>query len=125
VAIKRIVVVSFGMSAEFLAALAGERRTAVTVLRTDQYSSIQSFREVGEFAPLQTDRQGKMIREVALARFGLPLSEHPGQELEAQVALIRDWRRLIPKAPSPEEEDQPLRWDERPDGTHEYWLDEN
>src|SRR5215831_5860821 len=66
VAIKRIVVVSFGMSAEFLAALAGERRTAVTVLRTDQYSSIQSFREVGEFAPLQTDRQGKMIREVAL-----------------------------------------------------------
>jgi hypothetical protein len=33
--LKRIVVVSFGMSAEFLAALAGEGRTVVTVLRTD------------------------------------------------------------------------------------------
>jgi hypothetical protein len=41
------------------------------------------------------------------------------------VALIRDWRHLVPKALSPEEEDRPLRWDEKPDGTHEYWLDEN
>jgi hypothetical protein len=42
-----------------------------------------------------------------------------------RVALIRDWRRLVPKAPSSEEEDRPQRWDEKPDGTHEYWLDEN
>jgi len=42
-----------------------------------------------------------------------------------RVALIRDWRRLVPQAPSSEEEDRPRRWDEKPDGTHEYWLDES
>jgi hypothetical protein len=122
--LKRIVVDREGMSAEFLAQLSREGRTLVTVLRTDQYTNMESFREVGEFVPLQTDRQGKVIREVALARFGLPLPEHQGQELQVRVALIRDWRRLVPKAPSSEEEDRPLRWDEKPDGTHEYWLDE-
>jgi hypothetical protein len=35
-----------------------------------------------------------------------------------------DWRRLVPKALSSEEEDRPLRWNEKPDGTHEYWLNE-
>ena len=76
------------------------------------------------FVPLQTDQQGKVNREVALARFGLPLPDHPGQELEVRFALVRDWRRLVPKAPS-SEEDQTLRRDEKPDGTHEDWLDEN
>ena len=123
--LKRIVVDREGMSAEFLAQLSREGRTIVTVLRTDQYAGLGSFREVGEFIPLPVDRQGKVVREVALARFGLPLSEHPGQELEVRVALIRDLRRLVPKAPSSEEEDRPLRWDEKPDGTHEYWLDES
>ena len=123
--LKRIVVDREGMSAEFLAELADKGRTMVTVLRTDQYTGLGSFREVGEFVPLQADRQGKVIREVAPARFSLPLPEHPGQELEVRVALIRDWRRQVPKALSSEEEDRPLRWDEKPDGTHEYWLDEN
>lgn len=123
--LKRIVVDREGMAAEFLAALVSEGRTVVTVLRTDQYTGVRSFREVGEFIPLQMDRQGKVIREVALAQIALPLPEHPGQELEVRVALIRDWRRLVPKELSSEEEDRPLRWDEKPDGTHEYWLDEN
>lgn len=123
--LKRIVVDREGMSAEFLAELAGEGRTVVTVLRTDQYAGLESFREVGDFVPLQADGQGKVIREVALARFGLPLSEHPGQKLEVRVALIRDLRRLVPKVPSSEEEDRPLQWDEKPDETHEYWLDES
>lgn len=123
--LKRIVVDREGMSAEFLAQLSREGRTIVTVLRTDQYAGLESFREVGEFVPLQADRQGKVIREVALARFGLPLPDHPGQELEVRVALIRDLRRLIPKASPSEEEDRALQWDEKPDGTHEYWLDEN
>jgi hypothetical protein len=123
--LKRIVVDREGMSAEFLAALAGEERTVVTVLRTDQYAGLESFQEMGEFVPLQADRQGKVIREVALARFDLPLPEHPGQELEVRVALIRDLRRLVPKESSSEEEDRPLRWDEKPDGTHEHWLDES
>jgi hypothetical protein len=122
---KRVVVDREGIATEFLAALVGEGRTVVTVLRTDQYTGVESFRQVGEFAPLQIDRQGKVIQEVALARFGLPLPDHPGQELEVRVALIRDWRRLIPQAPSSEEEGQPLRWDEKSDGTHEYWLDES
>jgi len=51
------------------------------------------------FVPLQTDQQGKVNREVALARFGLPLPDHPGQELEVRFTLVRDWRRLVPKAP--------------------------
>jgi hypothetical protein len=123
--VERVVVDREGMAAEFLAALASEGRTVVTVLRTDQYSGLESFRQVGEFLALQVDRQGKVLREVAPARFGLPLPEHQGQELEVRVALIRDWRRLVPKAPSSEEEDRPLRWDEKPDGTHEYRLDEN
>jgi hypothetical protein len=123
--LKRIVVDREGMAAEFLAQLSREGRTLVTVLRTDQSTGMESFRVVGEFVPLQADRQGKVIREVALARFGLPLPEHPGQELEVRVALIRDLRRLVPKEPSSEDEDRPLRWDEKPNGTHEYWLDEN
>ncbi len=123
--LKRIVVDREGMSAEFLAALAGEGRTVVTILRTDQYAGLASFREVGAFVPLQEDQQGKVIREVALACFDLPLPEHPGQELEVYVALIRDWRKQVLKEPSSEEEDRPLRWDEKADGTHEYWLDES
>jgi hypothetical protein len=123
--IRHIVVDREGMSAEFLAQLSREGWTIVTVLRTDQYAGVESFREVEAFVPLQADQQGKVIREVALARFGLPLPEHPGQELEVRVALIRDWRRLVPQAPSSEREDRPRRWDEKTDGTHEDWLDEH
>jgi hypothetical protein len=123
--LKRIVVDREGMSAEFLAGLAGEGRTVVTILRTDQYAGLESFRQVGEFVPLHVDQQGKVIREVALARIALPLPDHPGQELEMLVALISDWRRLVPKAPSSEEKDRPRLWDEKADGTHEYWLDES
>jgi hypothetical protein len=72
--IERVVVDREGMAAEFLAALASEGRTVVTVLRTDQYTGLESFREVGEFVPLRVDRQGKVIREVALARFRMPLA---------------------------------------------------
>ncbi len=122
--LQRIVVDREGMAAEFLAALTREGRTVVTILRTDQYTGLESFREVGDFVPLQVDQHGQVIREVAPARFDLPLPEHPGQALEVRVALIRDWRRLVPKTPSSAEEDQPLRWDERSDGTHEDWLDE-
>lgn len=121
--LKSIVVDREGMAAEFLARLSQEGRTIITILRTDQYAGVESFREVGEFLPLQMDRQGKVIREVALARFGLPLPEH--QQLEVRVALIRDLRRLVPKRPSSDEENRLLRWDLKPDGTHENWLDEH
>ena len=95
----------------------------MTVLRTDQYADLASFREVGEFVPLRVDRQGKVIREVALARFSLSLPEHPGQNLDVRVVLIRDLCRQVPNEQRPEDEDGPRRWDEKPDGTHEHWLD--
>jgi len=121
--LQRIVVDREGMAAEFLATLASEGRTVITVLRTDQYRGLESFSEVGEFVPLQVNRQGKVTREVALARFTVSLPEHLGQELPLRVALIRDLCRQVPCEEQPEDEDGPLRWDEKPDGTHEYWLD--
>ncbi len=78
--LKRIVVDREGMAAELLAALAAEGRTMVTVLRTDQYNGLESFRQVGEFLALQVDRQGKVIREgrwlasVCLCRVESPAS---------------------------------------------------
>ncbi len=121
--LDRIVVDREGMAAEFLAALASEGRSVVTVLRTDQYTGLESFREVGEFVPLRGDRQGQVIREVALARLSLPLPEHRGQELDLRVALIRDLRRHVPDEQRTEDEDGPLRWDKKPDGMREHWLD--
>jgi hypothetical protein len=120
--VKRVVVDREGMAAEFLATLASQGRT---VLRTDQYAGLESFREVGEFIPLRVDCQGKVIREVTLARLTLPLPEHPGQGLEVRVALIRDLCRQVPDEQRTEDEDGPRRWDEKPDGTHEHWLDAN
>jgi hypothetical protein len=76
--VERVVVDREGMAAEFLAVLASEGRTVVTVLRTDQYSGLESFREVGEFVPLRVDRQGQVVREVASARFSLPLASASG-----------------------------------------------
>ncbi len=123
--VERIVVDREGMAAEFLATVANEGRSVVTVLRTDQYADLESFREVGEFVPLQVDHQGKVIREVALARFSLSLPEYPGQNLEVRVALIRDLHRQVPDERRAEDEDGPRRWDEKLDGTHENWLDAN
>jgi hypothetical protein len=121
--VERVVVDREGMAAEFLAALAKEGPTVVSVLRTDQYSGLESFRQVSEFVPLRVDRQGQVIREVALARFSLSLPEHAGQNLEVRVALIRDLCRQVADEQRPENEDGPRRWDEKPDGTHEDWLD--
>jgi hypothetical protein len=123
--VERVVVDREGMAAEFLATLASQGRTVVTVLRTDQYVGLESFREVGEFVPLRVDRHGKVIREVALARFSLPLPEHAGQNLEVRVALIRDLCRQVPDEQRAEDEDGARRWDEKADGTHENWLDAN
>jgi hypothetical protein len=88
--LKRIVVVSFGMSAEFLAMLVGDGRTVVTVLRTDQYTGVESFREVGEFVPLQVDRQGKIIRELLRATRDLAQQEREMYELDAPFGPHHD-----------------------------------
>ena len=101
--LARLIIDREGMSAEFLASLAAEGRTVVTVLRTDQYTGLASFQEVGPFVPLRRDRQGNVVREVAPARFQLSLPEQPGKTLPVAVALIRDLRRQVP-APGAEEE---------------------
>lgn len=98
-----------GMSAEFLNALS-QQRTVITLLRSNQYKGLDSFRNVGEFVPLELDpHNGKVIREVAPAQFALALPEQKGQTLLLSVALIRDWRKQVPLPPSPE--DEPYQWD--------------
>jgi hypothetical protein len=122
--IERVVVDREGMAAEFLSTLASQGRRVVTLLRMDQYAGLESFREVGEFVPLQVDRHGKTLREVALARFSIPLPEHKGQELELRVALIRDLRCQVVDEKPPEDDDQLQRWDRKPDGTREDWSED-
>jgi hypothetical protein len=121
--LQRVVVDREGMAAEFLGRLSSEGCMVVTVLRADQYSGLESFREVGEFVPLRVNREGTVIRDVALARFSLSLPQHRGQELDLRVALIRDRCRQVPAEKRPQDEDEPRSWDENPDGTHEPWLD--
>ncbi len=49
---------------------------------------------------------GQVVREVAPARFALPLPDQPGQALPLRVALIRDWRKLVARSLTQEEEEQ-------------------
>jgi hypothetical protein len=109
--VKRIIVDREGMATEFLASLLASGRTVVTILQTNQYRDLTSFCDVGAFVPLSTDTKGKIIREVAPARIALPRSDHPGEQLCLQVALIRDLRRSVPVQPDPEDADLPQRWD--------------
>jgi hypothetical protein len=98
--IVRIIVDREGMAAEFLAGLVAAGHTVITVLRSDQYKGLESFTEVGAFVPLVSDQQSTVVREVAPARFALPLPDHPGQILSLSVALIRDLRRQMPAVSS-------------------------
>lgn len=95
-----------GMSAPWLAQLVAAGRTVVTLLRRDQYVGLESFTDVGVFTPLTWDALGQVQREVAPARFVLPV---PGQltGLPLWVALIRDhtWQDPLPNSTS-----NPVRW---------------
>lgn len=96
------------MAAEFLAQLKTQGRSLTTILKTNQYSGLASFSNVGAFVPLTVDRQGTVLREVAPAQF---LLAHPGQNeepLTLTVALIRDLRKVVPYPPS--EEELPRAW---------------
>lgn len=123
--IARVIVDREGMAAEFLAALVAQGRTVITILRTDQYQDLTAFTDVGAFVPLCRDREGTITREVASARFALPLPDHPGQTLPLAVALIRDWRRQEPQAAATaeeeEEEEGPPRWDADLQGEQRRW----
>lgn len=89
---RRIVVDREGMGAAFLQKRKEEEQVVVTLLRSNQYQGIESFSEVGAFVPLTIDSHGLITREVAPARFTLPLPEGTGESLQVAVALIRDHR---------------------------------
>ncbi len=95
-AVRRIVVDREGLAAPLLARLAAEGRAAVTILRANQYVGLDAFADIGDFLPLERDGAGRVVREVAPARFALPLPDQPGQALALGVALVRDHRRQIP-----------------------------
>src|SRR5712692_7837372 len=105
----RVIVDREGMAAPFLRDLKALGHTVVTILRTDQYEGLQSFTEVGMFVPLERDRQGQLVREVAPACFALPLPDQKGQVLPLRVALIRDLRRRVASPRQDEETDEDVR----------------
>jgi hypothetical protein len=120
--LARLIIDREGMAAEFLAVLAAHGRTVVTILRSTQYQRLSSFTEVGAFVPLCRDRRGEVTREVASAKFALPLPDHPGHQLCLAVALIRDWRTQVPSlAPTSEEATERARWDADLQGASRLW----
>ena len=94
-----------GMAAEFLAQLTQAGRQVVTLLRRDQYTDLSSFSAVGPFVPWRYDRRGRLIQEVAAARYRLPRPAQPDEALELSVALVRDLRPRRPAPPSSERDD--------------------
>ncbi len=94
--VQRVVVDRDQMAAEFLAQQKLAGRQVVTLLRADQYESERSFDQVGAWHPWRSNRAGQMICEVASARFALPRPNPSDPPVEVEVALIRDWRKLLP-----------------------------
>jgi hypothetical protein len=119
--LTRLVVDREGMAAEFLGRLAAEGRTVVTLLRADQYAGLESFTEVGAFVPLQCDGQGRVVREVAPARFRLARPDRPDEPAPLCVALVRDLRRRV--AARPPGTDDPARWTADLAGEARWWWD--
>jgi hypothetical protein len=119
--LTRLIIDREGMAAEFLATLVAQGRTVVTILHANQYQGLASFTDVGDFVPLCRDRAGAVMREVASARFALPLPDHPDQSLPLAVALIRDWRTQVPLPSPPEQAAEHERWDADLEGTSLLW----
>ncbi len=93
--IQRVVVDREGMASDFLAQLQQEGRQVVTLLRSDQYEAEQSFEQVGPWQPWRSNRHGQVTCEVAAARFALKRPDDALPLLQVEVALIRDWRKLL------------------------------
>ncbi len=94
--VQRVVVDREGMAAEFLAQQKLEGRQVITLLKADQYAGEESFDQVGEWHPWRYNRRGQLICEVAAARFTLKRQDQASPAVEVEVALIRDWRKLLP-----------------------------
>ena len=112
--VQRVVVDREGMAAEFLAQQKLAGRQVVTLLRADQYESERSFDQVGEWQPWRYNRAGQVICEVASARFALPRPNPSDPPVEVEVALIRDWRKLLPAEPVDEAADNDWKADLAP-----------
>lgn len=105
----RVIVDREGMAAPFLQDLKERGYTVVTVLRSDQYGGLESFTEVGEFVPLERDRDGQVVRQVAPACFALPLPDQAEAAVPLRVALIRDLRRQVSCTRQGDETSEDLR----------------
>jgi hypothetical protein len=97
--LDHVVVDREGMGGDFLAGLVAAGCTVVTLLRADQFDGLAAFTELGPFVPLSWDRHGTVVREVAPARFALPIPDRPGESLPLSVALIRELRCQMPVPP--------------------------
>lgn len=106
-AAEHVVVDREGMGGDVLAGLVATGYTVVTLLRADQFAGLTSFTDLGPFVPLTTDRHGTVLRDVAPARFALPIPERPGETLPLSVALIRDLRCQV-VAPTADDTDADL-----------------
>ena len=96
---QQIVVDRECMSGTFLQEWS-QNYTLITILKSNQYQGLASFDELGEFMPLETNAVGEVVKEVASAKFNLPVpkQEHP---LAVFVALIRDHQRRVDCVPAP------------------------
>lgn len=101
--LTHLVVDREAMAGDFLVQLKAQGRSLTTILKTNQYTGLDSFSNVGAFVPLTVDRQGTVLREVALAQFVLARPEQNEEPLVLSVALIRDLRRTAPCLPLEEE----------------------
>ncbi len=120
--LTNLVVDREAVAAEFLAQLKTQGRTLTTILKTNQYTGLDSFSNIVAFVPLTVDRQRRVLREVAPAQFVLARPEQNEDPLTLAVALIRDLRKVVPCSPS--EEDLPRTW--WADITHEevaWWQE--
>ncbi|MEO6892757.1 MAG: hypothetical protein ABI324_27560 [Ktedonobacteraceae bacterium] len=122
--IEQIVVDREGMAAKFLAGLKEAGRTAISILRTDQYVGLDSFSDIGSFVPLHVSKQGAVLREVAPASIALPLPDQKGQFLQLRVALIRDLHHQVSLPPTEEERAYPGRWDADLDWKQRMWWED-
>lgn len=94
--LRTLIVDREGMGGDFVARMVAEQRVVVTILRTTQYTGLESFHHVEPFAPLDVAPDGRVLREVARAQFDLTVPSRPDQPLRLNVALIRDYRATRP-----------------------------
>ncbi|MDP9381206.1 MAG: hypothetical protein M3Q29_13860 [Chloroflexota bacterium] len=121
--VRRVIVDREGMAAEFLVGLVGDGRDVITILRSNQYEGLEPFTEVGEFAPLSSDHKGNLTREVAPARYRLPLPNRPSEHVDLRVALVRDLpRRVANKSPNDEGSPSGDAYIDSPSWTDDRWV---